>query len=199
MRVPLRERGAAAPLPPNSRASRRVLSLTALKTGARIGELTALTWADIELGNALIHIRRTYTDRKIGLPKNHEKRSIDITDDLVQTRGRVVGAARQARRRDACLPRRERRPPRRLHDPARRALPANGERRGGARRPDQLEADVPLVPAHLRERVLESGRSITYLALAASRAVVRAGDDRVYRHFERAERKRQAMEGVFGI
>jgi integrase len=42
----------------------------ALKTGMRQGELLALTWGDVDLGGAIVHVRRSYTDRHLSTPKN---------------------------------------------------------------------------------------------------------------------------------
>jgi integrase len=65
----------------------RTLILTALKTGMRQGELAALTWADVDLADAVIRVRRSITDGHLGTPKNHERRDVDITRDLVDLLG----------------------------------------------------------------------------------------------------------------
>lgn len=65
----------------------RTLFLVALKTGMRQGELLALTWSDVDLSAAVIRVRRTYTDGHLGTPKNHERRDVDLTSDLVQLLG----------------------------------------------------------------------------------------------------------------
>jgi integrase len=44
----------------------RVLFLVALKTGMRLGELLALTWADVDLIEAVIRVRRSYSDGTLG-------------------------------------------------------------------------------------------------------------------------------------
>jgi integrase len=53
---------------------------TALGTGARIGELGALRWDDVDLLDGTMHIRRTYTEG-FGetTPKSGEARTIDLT------------------------------------------------------------------------------------------------------------------------
>lgn len=53
----------------------------------RQGELLALTWGDIDLVGSVIHVRRSYTDGTLGTPKNHEKREVFVTDDLVELLG----------------------------------------------------------------------------------------------------------------
>jgi integrase len=65
----------------------RVLFELALKTGMRQGELLALTWGDVDLVHSVIHVRRTYTDGNLGSPKNHEKREVFVTEDVVDLLG----------------------------------------------------------------------------------------------------------------
>lgn len=64
-----------------------MLFLVALKTGMRLGELTALTWADVDLAEAVIRVRRSYTDGHLSTPKNHERRDVDLTGDVVELLG----------------------------------------------------------------------------------------------------------------
>lgn len=61
----------------------RILVLVALKTGMRQGELLALTWADVDLSEAVVRVRRSITDTHLSLPKNHERRDVDLTTDVV--------------------------------------------------------------------------------------------------------------------
>jgi len=63
------------------------LFLTALKTGARQGELLAAVWGDLNLTKSELTIRRSITGGHIGLPKSHERRTIDLTPDLVKLLG----------------------------------------------------------------------------------------------------------------
>jgi integrase len=65
----------------------RVLFELALKTGMRQGELLALTWADVDLVGGVLHVRRTFTDGNLGGPKNHEKREVFVTPDVVELLG----------------------------------------------------------------------------------------------------------------
>jgi integrase len=69
----------------------KTVCLVALKTGMRLGELLGLRWGDVDLQEAVIRIRRTYTDGKIGTPKNHERRDLDLTSDVVELLGRWWG------------------------------------------------------------------------------------------------------------
>lgn len=64
----------------------------ALSTGMRQGELLALTWADVDLVHSVIHVRRTYTDANLGSPKNHEKREVFVTEEIVDMLGSWWGA-----------------------------------------------------------------------------------------------------------
>jgi len=65
----------------------RLLALVAVKTGMRLGELLALTWADVDLLGAVIRVRRSYTDRHLSVPKSHERRDVDVTADVVDALG----------------------------------------------------------------------------------------------------------------
>ena len=53
----------------------------------RQGELLALTWGDVDLVHSVIHVRRTYTDGNLGSPKNHEKREVFVTEEIVDMLG----------------------------------------------------------------------------------------------------------------
>jgi integrase len=61
----------------------KTLFLVALKTGLRQGELVALIWADVDLSEKVIRVRHNYTAGYLSNPKNHEKRSVDLTKDVV--------------------------------------------------------------------------------------------------------------------
>lgn len=52
----------------------------AAATGLRLGELAALEWADVDLLNRELHVRKTYTER-VGVtePKSGEARTVDLT------------------------------------------------------------------------------------------------------------------------
>jgi integrase len=65
----------------------RVLFEVALKTGMRQGQLLALTWGDVDLVHSVIHVRRTFTNGNLGAPKNHEKREVFITNEVVEMLG----------------------------------------------------------------------------------------------------------------
>jgi integrase len=65
----------------------RTLFLVALKTGMRQGELIALTWGDVDLTGAVARVRRTCTDGIVQEPKNHERRDVDLTPEVVELLG----------------------------------------------------------------------------------------------------------------
>jgi len=59
-----------------------LLMLTALRTGMRIGEMTALKWSDIDFENRLIEVKRSYVKKRFSSPKNHKSRRVDMTPVL---------------------------------------------------------------------------------------------------------------------
>jgi integrase len=54
----------------------------------RQGELLALTWGDVDLAGTIVHVRHSYTDGHLSTPKNHERRDVNLTPDLVELFGR---------------------------------------------------------------------------------------------------------------
>ena len=53
----------------NLRESQRTLTLLAAGTGLRISECLGLQWQDVNFADAMIHVRRTWTCGRVGLPK----------------------------------------------------------------------------------------------------------------------------------
>jgi len=179
----------------------RVLFETALKTGMRLGELSALTWGDVDLVEAVIRVRRSFTDGHLSTPKNHERRDVDLTPDLVEVLGQWWGA---------------------LGRPGDATLVFPGETAAGYLNPTSVlrrelypamkRAEVPRVGPTGEKRTfhsfrhtyaklaLENGRRITWLSRHLGHSSLKVTTD-IYGHFERAERKREAelMEGVFGV
>ena len=60
-----------------------MLFLVALKTGMWQGELLGLRWGDVDLKEAVIHVRASYTGGVLGTPKNRERRDVDLISDVV--------------------------------------------------------------------------------------------------------------------
>jgi integrase len=62
------------------------LSLCALRTGMRLGELFGLQWGDIDFEGHFIEVRRTVKDGgKVFPPKNGKIRRVDLSDQLAAT------------------------------------------------------------------------------------------------------------------
>jgi integrase len=179
----------------------RTLFLLALKTGMRLGELSALVWGDVDLTEGVIRVRRSYTDGEVKRPKNHEVRDVHLSPDVVELLGAWWGE---------------------LGRPDDDVLVLPGDTKAGylngqvvLRRelyPALDRAEIPRVGPtgekrtfhSLRhtyaKRALESGRQITWLSRHLGHSSL-AITTETYGHWERAERKREAalMEGVFGV
>jgi integrase len=65
------------------------LFVTAAYTGLRQGELLALTWADVDLVDALVHVKRNYTDRRLKTPKGKKTRSVPLAPTVVDRVARL--------------------------------------------------------------------------------------------------------------
>jgi integrase len=178
----------------------RDLFEVALKTGMRQGELLALTWGDVDLGEAVIRVRRSVTDGYVSLPKNHERRDVDLTADVVELLGAWWGECERPLDGVLVFPadaggyltpstilRRE------LYPAMKRAeLPREGPT-GEKRTFHSLR--------HTFARVaLEHGADLTWLQrhLGHSSLAVTVG---IYGHWSRAQRKAQTrrLEGVFAV
>ncbi len=173
----------------------------ALKTGIREGELAALTWGDIDLIGGHVYVRRSYTGRELTVPKNHEKRTVDLTADVVELLGGWWGESGNPENGELVFPR---------------------EGHGGyipqwvftrqVLYPAMRRAGIPRVGPTGQERIfhsfrhtyaklaLENGLQVTWLSrqLGHSSVQVTTG---VYGHWERAKAKEEAekMAGVFGV
>lgn len=60
----------------------RLLILTALNTGLRIGELLALRWDDVDFERRQIHVRRSYIRGHVDTPKSGRDRVVPMTADI---------------------------------------------------------------------------------------------------------------------
>jgi integrase len=182
-------------------ATYRVLLELALKTGMRQGELLALTWGDVDLVHSVIHVRRTYTDGNLGSPKNHEKREVFVTEEIVDLLGTWWGECGK---------------------PSDDKLVLAGETKSGYLNP-QVILRRELYPAMKRagiDRIGPTGEKRTFHSLRHTFARIAIENNRpifwlskhlghssldvtsnVYGHFEKATRRREAeaMAGVFGI
>jgi integrase len=180
----------------------KTLFVVTLKTGMRQGEILGLQWGDVDLNGAVIRVRRSYTDGANSTPKNHERRDVDLTNDLVELLGWWWGECRRPTDSAALVfPGEGSTGHLSGSNLLRRHLyPAMG--RAGIQRIGPT--GEPRVFHSLRhtyaKRALENGAQITWLSRHLGHSSLKVTTD-IYGHWERAERKAQAarLEGVFGI
>ena len=149
------------------------------------------TWGDDSV-HSVIHVRRTYTDGTLGSPKNHEKREMFVTEEIVDLLGSWWGLVRQARRRQARAPRRDED---RLPQPAgdllgRRVVPGYGARghpRGSPLPARNARSTRYATRSRDRDRA-QPARSSGSPSICNSLLDVTSN---VYGHFEKATRKRR--------
>jgi integrase len=180
----------------------RTLCLVALKTGMRQGELLALSWNDVDLENAVVRVRRSFTGGAVGTPKNRERRDVDLISDVVGllTRRRTecpnpdAGETLVFHTQDeraflspTIVLRRELYP----------AMVAAGIPRVG---PTQEKRTFHSLRHTFAKRALERGAQITWLSRHLGHSSLKVTTD-IYGHWERAERKLQAakMEDAFPV
>ena len=72
------------------------MALTLARTGMRLGEVTALQWKDIDFENRLIHVQRTFSRRKLGIPKSGKDRLVDMSNQL----SKVLHVLKEHRKND---------------------------------------------------------------------------------------------------
>lgn len=68
-----------------TRSARRVTATAA--AGMREGELVALTWGDVNLVEAVVAVRRSFTESELTSPKNRRSRKVDVSADVVELLG----------------------------------------------------------------------------------------------------------------
>lgn len=177
----------------------RVLFLTALKTGMRQGELIALRWGDVDLSESVIRVRRSVTDREEGVPKNHERRDVDLIDEVVELLGWWWGEC--GRPSDE-----------KLVFPGDSAFLSTSTLLRVHLYPALVRAGIPRIGPTGEKRVfhsfrhtfakraLESGGEVHWLSRHLGHSSLKVTTD-IYGHWERGERKRQTakLAGVFGV
>jgi integrase len=179
----------------------RTFCLVALKTGMRQGELLALRWCDVDLDEAVIRVRPSYTAGAVSTPKNRERRDVDLITNVVELLG-CLRARSPRGHPDALvfhLGRRDR-----FLSPTfllrRQLYPAM--RRAGIARigPTQEFRTFHSFRHTFAKRALENGAQITWLSRHLGHSTLKVTTD-IYGHWERAERKLQAakMEGAFPV
>jgi integrase len=178
----------------------RTVCLLALKTGMRQGELLALRWGDVDLEQAVVRVRRSYTGGTVGTPKNRERRDVDLISDVVE----LLAASRDHSDKE-------------IEDLVFPGVGANVFLSPTLvlRRhlyPAMNAAQIPRAGPTLEKRTfhsfrhtfakraLESGAQITWLSRHLGHSSLKVTTD-IYGHWERAERKLQAakMEGAFPV
>ena len=177
----------------------RSVCLVALKTGMRQGELLGLMWSDVDLEQAVVRVRRTYTGGAIGSPKNRERRDVDLISDVVDVLHHLRDGDQHDATglvfRDGCQT---------YLSPfalLRRHLYPAMEKAGIARiGPTEEKRTFHSFRHTFAKRALERGAEVTWLSRHLGHSSLKVTTD-IYGHWERAERKLQAakMEGAFSV
>ena len=110
---------------------------TALKTGMRQGEVARPHLGRLDLSDAVIRVRRSITDGHLGVPKNHERRDADLTQDVVELLGGWWGTAGSPTTTSSCSQARAHWLPRLINHPQTRAPPRPQPRRDPTGRTDR--------------------------------------------------------------
>jgi integrase len=180
----------------------RVLFLVALKTGMRLGELSALRWGDVDLlVDKAIRVRWSFTGGRVARPKNHEIRDVDLSADVVELLGEWWGELGKPADDKLVLPGATKagylNPQLVLRKELYPAMEAAGINRVG---PTGEKRTFHSFRHTFAKRALENGRQITWLSRHLGHSSLSVTTE-IYGHWERAERKREAeaMAGVFGV
>jgi integrase len=176
----------------------RTLCLVPLKTGMRQGELLALRWADVDLEQAVIRVRSSYSSGSLGTPKNRERRDVDLISDVVELLARwlacssgddlVFGGQNGHRFLSPTVVLR------------RHLYPAMTLARIERVGPTQEKRTFHSFRHTFAKCALESGAQISWLSRHLGHSSLKVTTD-IYGHWERAERKLQAakMEDAFPV
>jgi integrase len=176
----------------------RSLCLLALKTGMRQGELLALRWRDVDLDQAVIRVRSSYTGGVLGTPKNRERRDVDLITDVVEL---LACLGNSASNDDLVFPAKNSQG---FLSPTvvlrRHLYPAMAGARIRRVGPTQEKRTFHSFRHTFAKRALESGAQITWLSRHLGHSSLKVTTD-IYGHWERAERKLQAakMEDAFPV
>lgn len=179
----------------------RTLCLVALKTGMRQGELIALRWCDVDLEQAVVRVRRSFTGGTLGTPKNRERRDVDLISDVVELLAEWRHLAPEGMSEDGLVFHGRNRgfvsPTILLKRQLYPALERAGIERAG---PTQAKRTFHSFRHTFAKRALETGAQVTWLSRHLGHSSLKVTTD-IYGHWERAERKIQAsrMEGAFTV
>jgi integrase len=178
----------------------RVFFETALKTGMREGELVALTWGDVDLVEAIVSVRHSFTEGELTTPKNRRSRKVDVSADVVELLGAWWGECGKPQDEVLVFP--GSRSGVFLHDGVIRwnlyeAMEKAGVPREG---PTGERRTFHSFRHTYAKRALETGRAIFWLSRQLGHSSVNVTTER-YGHWEASERKREAelMKGVFTL
>jgi integrase len=149
----------------------------------------------------VIRVRRTYTDGHLGTPKNHERRDVDLTPDVVELLGGWWGECGKPDDDKLVFPGETERGYVSPTTLLRRELYPAMEQAAIPREGPTGEKRTFHSLRHTFARVaLENGGELTWLSrhLGHSSTMV---TDTVYGHWARAARKRQAerLQGAFAV
>ena len=61
------------------------LNMTAVRTGARMGELFGLQWGDLDFNSKFVQVERSFVRGRQETPKSHQLRRIDMSKQLSET------------------------------------------------------------------------------------------------------------------
>jgi integrase len=58
--------------------------LVGLRTGLRLSEIIALDWSDLDETSSTLTVSKAYVRGQLGTPKNHQRRIVDVSPELLQ-------------------------------------------------------------------------------------------------------------------
>jgi integrase len=178
----------------------RTICLIALKTGMRQGELIALRWCDVDLGDAVIRVRQSLTGGVLSTPKNRERRDVDLITDVTRLLQARHDRYLSADQNGLVFPGPTDTPISSTYLLKRCLYPAM-IRAGIPREGPTAEKRTFHSFRHtFAKRALENGAQVTWLSRHLGHSTLKVTTD-IYGHWERAERKLQAarMENAFPV
>lgn len=183
----------------------RVFCEVALKTGMREGELAALTWGDIEMSEAVIHVCRAYRSGRVSTPKNRKKREVHLTADVVDLLGRWWGELGSPGDDVLVFPGSGKTGYIENHTLLKQMLYPAMKRAGIPRECPEGRARGEKRTFHsfrhtFAKQALARKASLSWLQEHLGHSSINVTRD-IYGHFERAEHKKQIkeLEGAFGV
>ena len=144
------------------------------------GSCFALRWCDVDLEEAVVRVRRSYTGGTIGTPKNRERRDVDLISDVVELLTRLAARSGQRKHRDGLVFPGDNGT--RIPDPFGCSFDATSTRRWQRASiprvgPTQEKRTFHSFRHTFAKRALESGAQITWLSRHLGHSIAQ-GDDR---------------------